>query len=403
MSEKEISPVSTTEVLVRISEITIGERFRKRFHRIPELAESIEQIGLLNPIIINENKALIAGGRRLEAFKYLGREFIPARVKNIEQTLYAEIDENNEREQFTISEKLAIAEALEESLGERRGRKPQDNDFEQDKNMKNSSCFPRQGETTREFVARKAGFGSFATLRQAKSVLSDAIPEVVDSMDNGLISINYAFKIAQAPKKKQLTLLNEANSDPATDATELNEATKSRRKAKRAVKLQKPTNHQADPIYSIVRLAPDWENELFDDIAETPIKDFLNPTCGVLIIECTNTTIPLALRLLEKWDLHYKAMITIYTKNGPEDVNLDYINKQSKHLIIGHVDPEIGPQSDWVDPVFDRQDLADGAAEVISKIWSDDSITRIDMSGIEPRDGWAIWKIDYADSDEENN
>jgi hypothetical protein len=227
-------------------------------------------------------------------------------------------------------------------------------------------------------------------------VLTDAIPEVINAMDNGLVSVNYAFKIAQAPKKKQLTLLNEANSDPETESTELNEANKSRRKAKRSAKLQKPTSPQADPIYSIVRLAPDWGNELFEDIAETPVNDYLNPTCGVLIIECVNATIPLAIELLEKWGLYYKATITVYTKKGPEDVNLDYINKPSFHVVIGHVDPEIGPQSDWVDPVFDRQDLSEGIAEVINKIWSDESITRIDMSSIEPRDGWSIWKIDYA-------
>jgi ParB family chromosome partitioning protein len=398
MSETEFSPA--TETLVRISEITVGERFRKKFVNIEELATSIKQIGLQNPIIITEKKELISGGRRLEAYKLMGEEFIPARVKNIEQTLFAEVDENNQREPFTISEKVAIAESIAEALkktvGERRGRKSKAIDSNEDINPEES---PEIGEETREFVAKKAGFGNSYTLRQARTVLANSIPEVFDAMDKGLISINYAFKISQAPKKKQLSLLNDATSDPATDTTELNEANKSRRKAKRSAKLKKPTCPQADPIYSIVRLAPVWESELFDDIKETPIHDYINPTCGVLIIECPNSCIAKSIELLQHWDLIYKATITVYTKKGPEDVNLDYINKPSKHLVIGRIDDEIDPGCEWVDPVFDRQDLDDGLEEIIAKIWADEAMTRIDMSSTTHKKGWSNWKLDYSDAD----
>lgn len=397
MSETEFSPA--TETLVRISEITVGERFRKRFNKIPELAESIKQIGLQNPIIIDEKKCLISGGRRLEAYKLMGEEFIPARIKNIEQTLYAEIDENNEREPFTISEKIAIAETLEEAIGERRGKNSQNVEKQCVENVENSPHFPQKGEKTREYIAKKAGFGSDATLRQAKTVLNNAIPEVIDAMDSGLISVNYAFKISQAPKSKQLTLLNEANTDTATDSAELNKMNKARRKVKRAIKLQKPSNPQADPIYSVVRLAPDWHNELFDDIKETPIHNYINPTCGVLVIECPNSCIAKAIELLQHWNLIYKATITVYTKKGPEDVNLDYINKPSKHLVIGRIDDEIDPGCEWVDPVFDRQDLDEGLEEIVAKIWPDESMTRIDMSSTVHRKGWRNWKLDYNNAD----
>jgi ParB family chromosome partitioning protein len=44
------------------------------------MAASIEDIGLLNPITVDENGLLLAGGRRLAACKLLGWKDIPVSV-----------------------------------------------------------------------------------------------------------------------------------------------------------------------------------------------------------------------------------------------------------------------------------------------------------------------------------
>jgi ParB family transcriptional regulator, chromosome partitioning protein len=63
-----------------IAEIRIGERHRRDMGDIEALAASIEDIGLLNPITLNEHGFLLAGARRLAACKRLGWETIPVNV-----------------------------------------------------------------------------------------------------------------------------------------------------------------------------------------------------------------------------------------------------------------------------------------------------------------------------------
>jgi ParB family chromosome partitioning protein len=63
-----------------IAAIKIGKRVRKDMGDIQALAESIEDIGLLNPITVDERGCLLAGARRFTAFKRLGRKRIPVNV-----------------------------------------------------------------------------------------------------------------------------------------------------------------------------------------------------------------------------------------------------------------------------------------------------------------------------------
>ena len=99
---------------IPITAITIGPRFRTDLGDIAGLASSIEQMGLLHPIIVTTEYALIVGQRRLEAHKHLGRTTIEARVVDLDRPLEAEFDENERRKDLNPSEKVAIAEALYE-------------------------------------------------------------------------------------------------------------------------------------------------------------------------------------------------------------------------------------------------------------------------------------------------
>jgi ParB-like chromosome segregation protein Spo0J len=102
---------------VKISDIKVGRRSRKDPGDIRSLAQSIESTGLLHPIAITPDGCLIAGSRRIEAFKLLGREEIPHRVidclDDALKILQAERDENTERKALTPSEALELAERLE--------------------------------------------------------------------------------------------------------------------------------------------------------------------------------------------------------------------------------------------------------------------------------------------------
>lgn len=69
---------------ISIADIKIGKRLWDINElRIIPLAESIEKVGLMNPITVLESEGeyiLIAGEHRINAFKHLGRETIPCHV-----------------------------------------------------------------------------------------------------------------------------------------------------------------------------------------------------------------------------------------------------------------------------------------------------------------------------------
>ncbi|MFZ0220544.1 MAG: ParB N-terminal domain-containing protein, partial [Candidatus Nitrosopolaris sp.] len=69
---------------IPIDSIKIGSRFRNDLGDIASLAENIREIGLLHPIVINQNRELICGLRRIEAFKSLVKSEIPAHVVNLD-------------------------------------------------------------------------------------------------------------------------------------------------------------------------------------------------------------------------------------------------------------------------------------------------------------------------------
>ena len=84
-------------VLVQISEIKINPGRREaKTEDIRELADSISEVGLLNPITVDCGHILIAGLHRLEAAKLLGWTEIECTVSGLEglQAELAEIDEN---------------------------------------------------------------------------------------------------------------------------------------------------------------------------------------------------------------------------------------------------------------------------------------------------------------------
>ncbi len=113
---KEIRRILYTPTFLALDQIVIGDRFRQSpLVGIDSLMRSIERVGLLHAVVVREeDKLLIAGQRRVEAYRQLRRTKIPARlVANLEDgVLLAQQDENTEREPLTPLEALALAEAI---------------------------------------------------------------------------------------------------------------------------------------------------------------------------------------------------------------------------------------------------------------------------------------------------
>ncbi len=92
---------------IETNKIKVNERVRKDFPGIEELAESIKELGLLQPILISGDNELIAGHRRLLACKQLGLEKIECNKINPSselQKLDMELAENVKRKDFNPME-----------------------------------------------------------------------------------------------------------------------------------------------------------------------------------------------------------------------------------------------------------------------------------------------------------
>ena len=102
---------------VTISEIKINSGRRPlNLDGINELAQSISEIGLLNPITIDQEHTLVAGLHRLEAVKKLGWTEIECNVCPLDalQTELAEIDENVVRTELSVIEYGELLERRKE-------------------------------------------------------------------------------------------------------------------------------------------------------------------------------------------------------------------------------------------------------------------------------------------------
>ena len=103
-------------MLVQIKDIKIRKRVRKDLGNLEDLKDSLRTYGLLNPITIKRRYELIAGERRLQAATQLGWTNIQANIvdnlTDIEQ-LEMELEENNQRKEFTDDELLEGYKRLE--------------------------------------------------------------------------------------------------------------------------------------------------------------------------------------------------------------------------------------------------------------------------------------------------
>ena len=191
----------------RLDQIKIGSRARKDLGDIGLLAESIQQLGLLQPIGIDQNYRLVFGERRYRAFEKLGRETIPARIVHVDSLLQAEHAENEIRKDFTASERFSIAKAVEEEIkaqGERRGRPKIDCGTQDLVGIDNRQNFDEfNGKRSDEIAAEKAGFGNRYTYRQAGKVVENGTQELIDAMDQGEIAISTAAILTKATPEEQ--------------------------------------------------------------------------------------------------------------------------------------------------------------------------------------------------------
>ncbi len=94
---------------IKIDEIKVGKRIRGEAGDLATLKDSIKAIGLINPIIVNENNELLSGYRRYLACKELEMEEIEAKIVTTLNDKVKELDweyhENLGRKELSIEDR----------------------------------------------------------------------------------------------------------------------------------------------------------------------------------------------------------------------------------------------------------------------------------------------------------
>jgi hypothetical protein len=107
-----------------------------------------------------------------------------------------EYAENEIRKDFTPSERVAIANAIEKQVGNRQGQRT-------DKTLRGKIPEVAPGKRTREIAAEKSGFGNDKTYRQAANVVLNGTQRLVQAMDDGRVSISAASILTDADPEEQ--------------------------------------------------------------------------------------------------------------------------------------------------------------------------------------------------------
>lgn len=215
-------------MLIDISRVKVSNRIRQDYGDIEDLANDIKENGLINPPVVTPNFELIAGERRLRAMKYLGYQQVEVRVmqvKDYEHMLKLEINENENRKDFTRLERLEYARRLER-IERVKARERMQNP------TKNSS----EGET-QEIVAKKAGIGSKDTYRKEKYIAKHADKETLEAWDKRKISTHKAY----------------------TRIKELEEQVKKLQQKNRELKERKPEVIEKEVVKEVIKVPGDYE------------------------------------------------------------------------------------------------------------------------------------------------
>lgn len=237
---------ASTVTAVQVDVVQVQGRYRRNLGDLDSLAQSIADIGLLNPITVTSDFRLVAGERRLEAHKLLGLAEIECHVVHsiidARDLLVAERDENTQRLEMAPSEaaQLGMAiEALEKPAAlERRNAQ-----------LKHSGASfgsrdPNEREVRPRDIAAEAIGMSEPTYRRVKQAIETAEdagqPEVVREVarqavrdiDDGKGAKPAVERIKQA--KKEATETEERHMSATTPAPE---PKGSRRRAAKQVKI----------------------------------------------------------------------------------------------------------------------------------------------------------------------
>ena len=206
---------------VTITEIKVLPRRRAlNPAKVAEIAASMKDVGLINPITVSKEKVLIAGWHRLEGAKLNG--WVDIECNLVEDSLNAElmeIDENLVRNELTVLEQGEHIKRRDEILTEfglRALSKSNPLYSEQNESTKNekgveSTPIPK----TTKAIGLEIGLSESVT-KQRKQIATNIIPEVKDKIINTPLADKTTdlLKLARMTPAKQIIVMEKITKNP---------------------------------------------------------------------------------------------------------------------------------------------------------------------------------------------
>ncbi|SDB14162.1 ParB/RepB/Spo0J family partition protein [Butyrivibrio sp. INlla16] len=164
--------------------------------KMAELVESIKTNGILSPVLVRPDNQggyeMVSGHRRMHAAKLAGLEVVPAIVKEMtdDESVIVMVDSNVQREEILPSER-AYSLKMKMDVVKRQGRRT---DLE---DTSGTECRKLTGDA----VGEEFGLRDRQVRKYVK--LTDLIPELMQMVDEKVISIGMGYDISFFDKEVQ--------------------------------------------------------------------------------------------------------------------------------------------------------------------------------------------------------
>lgn len=182
-------------MVTKISKLKINP-FHSRVYKvndIDDLAENIQEFGLLQPIVVNSSFSIISGVRRYYALKKLGYTEVDVEIKHLNVAEEIAIISMNKQRVKTQRERLMEAKYLKNLWRKKKGRKSEAEKLQTGENVEPAD--------TRKDACKAVGLstGNFSKLE----FIEEVYPDLIDMIDQDNLSINQAHKMAVKLKENK--------------------------------------------------------------------------------------------------------------------------------------------------------------------------------------------------------
>ncbi|MFW9970144.1 MAG: MT-A70 family methyltransferase [Candidatus Odinarchaeota archaeon] len=390
---------------IKIKDISVDERIRKSLNKIQvnRLSESINQIGLINPITITKKKRLVAGNHRLHACIKLGWEKIPCVITTIDDSLLLrlqEIDENLIRYELHyiergqhLFERKQIFEKLDLVFNQGGDRKTDDFKLRQSQ-FENKNAFIEDTIKTTGIKER--------TIYEDLQIIENVDPNIQEFLKENDISKRDALKIARMPKEDQKKVKEVIEEKKVDDKHSfIDNAYAKVKKQKKPKKIPKLPEDK----YNVIYADPPWHYEggttsnriienKYPTMKTSDICKLKIPSAkdSILFLWVTSPKLEEGLEVMNMWGFTYKtSMVWVKDKIG-----MGYYARGRHEFIligtkgsIGAPDPQNRPDSVIEAPRKEHSEKPEIMYELIEQMYPNHKY--LELFARKKRENWESW------------